>query len=139
MARSEKYTNEQIIAALAEMNGAIYLAAKKLHCDPATIHRRAQRSPDVKAAIENERGAFLDTAELKLYQAVVNGEAWAICFTLKTQGKGRGYVERGEITGRDGGPIEHSVTLADVVSARGRVRDWEAERFLEEPDEQPQG
>jgi hypothetical protein len=33
---------------------------------------------------------------------VLAKEAWAVCFTLKTIGKGRGYVERNEVTGANG-------------------------------------
>jgi hypothetical protein len=29
--------------------------------------------------------------------AVLAGEAWAVCFYLKTQAKDRGYVERSEV------------------------------------------
>ena len=35
-------------------------------------------------------------AELSLFKAIQTGEAWAVCFYLKTQGKDRGYVERYE-------------------------------------------
>jgi len=60
-----------------------------------------------------------DNAESALNRAVINGEAWAVCFTLKTQGKDRGYIERTqqEITGRDGGPIEQRTTVFDHSAA----------------------
>jgi hypothetical protein len=35
-----------------------------------------------------------DDAESALYKAALAGEAWAVCFFLKTQAKDRGYVER---------------------------------------------
>jgi len=73
------------------------LAAKHLGCTPSTIHHRAQKNPKIRECIEDERGWILDFAESKLLQAVKGGEAWAVCFLLKTQGKGRGYVERQEI------------------------------------------
>jgi hypothetical protein len=47
-----------------------------------------------------------DNAESALYSAVLGGEAWAVCFYLKTQAKDRGYVERQEMTGKDGGAIQ---------------------------------
>jgi hypothetical protein len=56
--------------------------------------------------MEAQDGEFVDTAELKLRQAVINGEAWAVLFALRTKGKERGYVERQEVTGKDGGGIE---------------------------------
>ena len=35
----------------------------------------------------------------------MNGEPWAVAMVLKTIGKHRGYVERQEVTGADGGSI----------------------------------
>ncbi|MBU2051246.1 MAG: hypothetical protein KKH61_20050, partial [Gammaproteobacteria bacterium] len=54
-----------------------------------------------------------DTSEVKLQQAVNGGEAWAVKYVLSTKGKGRGYVERSEITGADGEAIP--VTIVEVV------------------------
>lgn len=60
---------------------------------------------------------MLDLAESRLGSAVDKGEAWAICFYLKTQGKQRGYVERQEVTGADGAPV--AVTMVEVVRGGG--------------------
>ena len=49
---------------------------------------------------------MVDTAELKLWHSIQNGEAWGIAFCLKTIGKDRGYIERQEVTGADGAPQE---------------------------------
>lgn len=38
---------------------------------------------------------MLDHAESSLQKAVLKGEAWAVCFFLKTQGKSRGYTNAG--------------------------------------------
>ena len=38
------------------------------------------------------------------------GDAWAICFYLKTQGKNREYVERQEVTGKCGDPIQQQTS-----------------------------
>jgi hypothetical protein len=93
----EKYSAKRIIEALNLTNGMIYLAAKKLGCSPVTIYNYAKRYPTVQQAIDDNRGAFVDMAELALAKAVQDGEGWAVCFTLKTIGKGRGYIERHEI------------------------------------------
>jgi hypothetical protein len=96
--RKKQYTNADIIEALTKTKGMVYLAAQALKCDPVTIHRRALKSPAVKAAIEASRGEVLDVAEVALMAAIQRQEAWAIAFALKTIGKGRGYVERQEIS-----------------------------------------
>lgn len=118
MARTEKFTDSQIKSALLKCKGLVYLAAKTLGCDQCTIHRRAKKNPKIRAIIEQERGEFLDTAELALLGAVTRGESWAVCFTLKTQGRIRGYVERTELIQRtEETPLEEmsDVELAKIV------------------------
>lgn len=55
----------------------------------------------------------LDIAESALDKAVEAGEAWAVCFFLKTRGKARGYTERHEVTGADDGPVRFTIKLSD--------------------------
>jgi hypothetical protein len=93
MARPRVYTNEELISALTETKGLVFLAARKLGCDASTIYRRARQSKAVAAAIRQQRGELVDTAELALYNGILRGEAWAVTLALKTLGKDRGYVE----------------------------------------------
>jgi len=97
-----QYRTPDIIAALERTHGMIYLAAKELGCNPSTIYRRADKNKEIQSIIDSFRGQLVDKAELKLEQAVMNGEPWAVTLTLKSLGKNRGYVERQEITGADG-------------------------------------
>jgi hypothetical protein len=101
--RRRLYSDKKIIAALTASNGGVYLAARKLRCDPTTIYDRADRVPEVQRVIDEMRGELVDLAEAALKKAVAEREGWAVCFTLKTQGKQRGYVER----------QEHEVTIRD--------------------------
>ena len=96
------YRTADIIKALEETHGMIYLAASSLGCSPHTVYRHAAKNPKVQDVIDSYRGKLVDKAELKLEQAVMNGEPWALTLTLKTLGKQRGYVERQEVTGADG-------------------------------------
>src|SRR5262245_35645962 len=96
MARPIKYSTQSILTALAETKGAVYLAAARLGCNVKVLYRRARSTAAVADLIQSERGKAVDTAELKLYGAVLNGEPWAIQMCLKTLGKDRGYVERTE-------------------------------------------
>lgn len=108
--RSLRYKTPQILEALKATGGLVYMAARKLGCDPSTINKRAKSSPEIQAAIDNARGDMLDMAEHELKKAVRGGDMTAIIFTLKTIGKGRGYVERIEQTGANGGAIEIKAT-----------------------------
>ena len=96
---------DEIEQALRDTKGMVSVAAKKLGFTRAALYERIQRSDRLKEVVGDEREAMTDTAELALHRAIVNGEAWATCFYLKTQGKSRGYVERQELTGANGGPI----------------------------------
>ena len=101
-----KYSVEQIIAALGESHGMIAPAARSLGCSRDTIRRYLAEDAEIAQAIADEREATTDLAENKLRDAIIRGEAWAICFYLKCQGKSRGYVERAELTGSGGEPVK---------------------------------
>lgn len=101
----QKYTNAQILDAIKSVNGMVYLAARSIGCDPQTIYNRMNKYPTIRQAVDNARGEVVDIAEQKFRQAITNGEPWAVAMALKTLGKNRGYVERQEVTGADGGAI----------------------------------
>lgn len=107
-----RFTNEQIIKALRESRGLVAVAARKLGCARQTIYNRAEKSEAVREALVEAREFTTDIAEAALYKAIEAGEGWAVCFYLKTQGKGRGYIERQEheVSGPSGGPVEVVVT-----------------------------
>jgi len=105
MGAPEKFTTEQIIEALHKTNGLITLAADRLGCSAKTIYNRAKQVKSVQDAIEYYRTNLIDHAELALRSAVLSKEPWAVAMVLKTLGKHRGYVERQEVTGADGGAI----------------------------------
>ena len=105
MTTRQRYTQAQVIDALRETKGMVYLAAKRLGCEAQTIYNYRDRYPAVRAEMEQQDGEVDDAAEMKLYQAIIAGEPWAVQFRLRTKGKGRGYVERvqQEVSGPNGG------------------------------------
>ncbi len=76
--RKKKYTDKQILQAITNSKGLLYIAAKSLGCNACTLHDRANKNPVIREAIDNERGEILDWSEAKLVSAVKNGEAWAV-------------------------------------------------------------
>ncbi len=105
MTTPSKLTAESVTAAIRDMNGNISAVARRLGVCRQTVYFYIERDPSVKDVLTEARETMLDNAESSLYRAVLAGEAWAVCFFLKTQGKARGYVERQEVTGADGGAI----------------------------------
>jgi hypothetical protein len=108
---SGKYTTKALSQALAATDGQVYLAAQRLGCSAKTIYNHLQSEPALAQLLEELRGRFLDLAETSLRQAVIRGDGWAVCFVLKTLGKERGYVERSEITGKDGSAMRFGVMV----------------------------
>jgi len=104
MAGKAKFTQQQVIDALKETKGMVYLAADRLGCEAQTIYNYRDRYPAVKAEMEAQDGKIDDIAEMKLYQAIMAGESWAVQFRLRTKAKHRGYIEKSvtEVTGKDG-------------------------------------
>lgn len=111
-----KHAQATVIAAVKKRDGKLYLAAADLDVTAQTLRNYAKRWPDVRQAIREAKGRLLDHAESKLFQAIDKGEAWAVCFFLKCQGKRRGYVERSEL--RHGGDPKAPIQVAparDIV------------------------
>lgn len=91
---NEKYAPAKIMEALQASRGMIATAARLLSCSRQTIYDAIARHPEIDALVAGERELLLDTAELRLQEAVEAGESWAVRFLLVTQGKGRGYIQR---------------------------------------------
>ena len=102
------YSAKQIIEALEDTKGMKTLAAKKLGCSYNTIQRYINEYPTVKEAYEKAHNLMGDAVELKLYEKAMSGDTTAMIFMLKTKFKERGYVERKEVTGKDGEAMEHT-------------------------------
>jgi hypothetical protein len=86
----------EVAQALRAAEGLISGAALRLGVSQQAVRKRIVKSPALQQVRDDAREALTDTAETQLGLAIRRGEAWAICFYLKTQGKDRGYVERSE-------------------------------------------
>ena len=121
----QRYTPKQVAQALIKAKGMVYIAAKRLGCNPDTIQNYCKRYPSVQAAKEAQRGLMVDLAEVKLLQSIQKGEAWGIAFCLKTLGKDRGYVEQQKLALTDPSgeqPWEPTLGLAALLdAARARL------------------
>jgi hypothetical protein len=109
-----RYTAAQVCAALTASKGLVYLAAKRLKCDPDTVNNYCKRYPSVQAARDAQRGEMVDLAEQKLFESIKKGEAWGISLCLKTLGRDRGYVERQEFGGDPAAPIVMKVVYENA-------------------------
>ncbi len=110
-----KLVKKAVIEALKKTNANISIAAKALGVNRSSLYDFVNKHDDLKQLVTDERESLVDVAESALKSAVVAKEAWAVCFTLKTIGKHRGYVERVEQTGINGGAIQHNVLTTSAV------------------------
>lgn len=122
---TQKLALRHVEGALRQTAGIVSAAAKILEaeygsCTPATVRNYLKRHPSLQKVADETVELNLDLAESKLLKNIGDGKEASIFFYLKTKGKARGYVERVEATGKDGGPIKFQITAEDLNAARQR-------------------
>ena len=111
--KKREETAARLIKAIGESNGLLTIAAKRAGIGLTTVYRYVNEYPSVKKAAAEAKEAMLDFAEGKLFGKIKAGDNTAIIFYLKTQGKARGYIERHELSGEGGGPVDIRVIYDD--------------------------
>lgn len=125
MAAKLRYTMEQVAAALVDTKGMVTLTARRLGCTPKIVYQYLERYPELKTIRDEQIEVMGDEVELALYdEAVEKRNIAALIFLAKTKFKARGYVERTEVTGADGGAIEvRAVDYRQVAASVAPARD----------------
>jgi hypothetical protein len=93
---ARRLTDTSIETALIAARGNVSYAASSLGVSRNAIYAHIQKNPQLAQVLTDAREAIVDAAENALMAAVVAKQGWAVCFTLKTIGRDRGYVERVE-------------------------------------------
>jgi hypothetical protein len=96
IARPTQWDEETIKRSIERNRGMLGLVAKELGYSYTELRKIIISSDVLNETSRLQWELFVNAAELKLYEAVLAGEAWAIQFTLRTLGKER-YSERQEI------------------------------------------
>ena len=124
MARTESLDTKKLIASILKNNGIVSAVASEFGVSAYTIYQYRNKYASVAKALEEARvnldSTLLDGAELKLNEAIRNGEAWAIRYVLKTKGTARGYIE----TTRQ--EVEHSGDIATKAYIGISPDDWDS-------------
>ena len=100
-----KLTVEKVNALIDELMGNVSMVARTLNVSRTTLYNYINSHATVKQALDEAREKMIDNVESKLYSKALDGDTTSMIFFLKTQGKHRGYVERQEVTGADGGAV----------------------------------
>lgn len=108
--RPLRFKLKHVEEALRKASGIPSVAAEILSkaygsCTAATVRNYLNRNPKLRQTVEEQTDITLDLAETKLFNAISNGEDWAVKFYLETKGKLRGYSRRQEIAGVAGAPV----------------------------------
>ena len=105
---------ERVAAAVARLSGNLSAVAHEFGVARASVQELIRKRPSLQAVLSDAREGMKDNAESSLYRAVIAGEAWAVCFFLKTQAKDRGYVERQEVEATNRLVVEEEVVGGDA-------------------------
>jgi transposase-like protein len=127
----ELYDPGVVIEAILQARGNISAAAKSLGCGRKTLYGYLKRYEEVREAHDESCERELDNAESKLHQFVdgaipgcdAKDQLSAIKYLLSNKGKKRGYAQRFEVTGADGGPV---ISVIDFRPEREIVEDDDA-------------
>jgi len=105
---------ETFLEALRNLHGNISEACKSCGISRRTFYDWKEGHPAFREAYEDITEMVIDTVESALYKGILEGNVTAQIFFLKCRAKHRGYVERQEITGPDGAPINDGVNWSEV-------------------------
>lgn len=86
-----------VAAELTRTRGNVAAVARAFGVDRTSVRDLIERTPALQQVCKDEREGMKDAVESVLYEQAEAGEAWAVCFFLKTQAKDRGYVEKQEV------------------------------------------
>lgn len=100
-------TVAQVEDAIRKSAGNVTYAAKALGVGRTALHARIAKSPQLQQVLQEERESLVDMAESALRAEVLARNMTAVIWTLKAspEAKRRGWGERQEVTGADGGPV----------------------------------
>ena len=105
MAAKQLFSAAQFIAAIPGTGGIKTAIARRVGCTRGTVDVCLKRWATVRRAWEDECESVIDLAEVKTIEAIRDGDGQMIRCYLSTKGKHRGYTERHEMTGPEGGAI----------------------------------
>ena len=132
MSHVKRFSKAKVAEALRKCEGHVFRTATMLKVSAQTIYNYIKEYPELKEIQVEEKGKVDDAVENKLRKAAKNGQAWAVCFYLKTQAKDRGYVERSEYRhggDRDAPPIQ--IDAKQSLLALDKIPLQEREMILE--------
>jgi len=113
------------LEALEKTLGVVTTACNMTRLSRETHYRWMQEDEDYQKAVDDLTNVALDFAESKLHKKIDKEDITAIIFYLKTKGKCRGYIERSELTGKDGKDLFAGMTDDEIEA---KIAEYERKR-----------
>ena len=114
-------TKDALLQQMEQNMGNVTLACHFGKCNRSTFYRYYNSDDVFKAAVDDIQEIAVDICESELWKLIKEGNVPCILFFLKTKGKSRGYVERQELTGQDGSPINWNETKNYALDAANEL------------------
>lgn len=116
---SKEHIKPKFLAEYERNLGIIAPSCRAVGIDRKTYYTWRERDPDFDEACKDIEEMQGDMVENKLLNRISEGDTAATIFYCKTKLKNRGYVERQELTGKDGEQLRQTVIqVADKDTAR---------------------
>jgi len=109
MSSSKGYTEKKVLAAIKGSGGIVTTIANRLGSDWHTAKKLSQKWESTRQAYTDERETILDMSETTLLKSIKEGDTQSAKWMLSTLGRERGFKERVEIVGKDGGPVAFEI------------------------------
>lgn len=101
-----KLTIKKVEEALRKWSGNMAAVGRQCGVTRQGVWDFVQKHDKLKEVQTELRETFVDNIESGLYSEAIKGNVTAQIFILKTLGRNRGYVERQELAGAEGKPLE---------------------------------
>lgn len=112
MNKTEQH-KKAILEALEKHLGIVTTACRTVGIGRTTFYGWLNEDKEFAKKVEDVQNIALDFAESQLHKQIGDGNTSATIFYLKTKGKGRGFVERQEITGANGMPTNFQIEIIE--------------------------
>lgn len=102
---------QKVLDALKESLGIIMSACMKCKISRPTFYKWYKEDPKFRQAVDDINEDQKDFVESCLIRNIKKGDSACTIFYCKTRMKDRGYAERIEITGEDGGELKAQINV----------------------------
>ena len=109
MSSTKGYTEKKVLVAIKGSGGIITTISNRLGAEWHTAKNLVNRWESTKQAYKDERESILDMSESTLLRSIKEGDTQSAKWMLSTLGRERGFNERVEIVGKDGGPVAFEI------------------------------